>query len=64
MNFDELMHNAKYIITMSDNYEFIGLYIKSERGFLVFLNMEDDKLIPIRPSNIKNISLVEAFANL
>ena len=51
----DLKVGREYFITMIDDYKFSGVFVREERGFLVFLEREEDREAPIRKSNIRSI---------
>ena len=53
----ELIINCLYNVIMVDNYSVVAKYLRFERGFFVFEEIDSKKLLPIAKSHILTIGV-------
>lgn len=53
----ELIINCLYNVIMVDNYSVVAKFLRFERGFFVFEEIDSRKLLPIAKSHILTIGV-------
>ena len=51
----ELIINCLYNVIMVDNYSFVAKFLRFERGFLIFEEIETNRIVPVTQNHILNI---------
>lgn len=51
----ELIINCLYNVIMVDKYSFVAKFLRFERGFLIFEEIETNRIVPVTKNHILTI---------